>query len=793
MNFFNDIFCAFKNKLPSFSDKIEACRNKNSFLKSWIEIDGLRKEPNRIIGIFSIGLKIIITLLLITMTTAVIFIGLFLFYVKISLIPQLDITFEDYALEQTSFLFCKNGDGEPELWTNIMSTEQRTWLDYDELPQYMIDAVVAIEDKRFFVHDGVDWYRTAGAMYTMFFGSDNFGASTITQQLIKNLTGEDDITVRRKIIEIFRALEAEKFYSKEEIITWYLNVVYMGETTYGVEAASKAYFGKSARDLTLAECACIIGITNRPTAYNPYHSKADNIERQRTILREMYSQGYISYSEYTEAVNEELAFVRGENEEAPCHIYSYYEEVAITDAIKAIAQEKDLSEEAAKTLVFNGGLRIYTCIDLSIQEKLDSIYTDLENIPATTGSDQQLQSAMTIQDPETGYIVALVGGVGEKEINFGLNRATGTTRPPGSSIKPLSVYGPALDLGIISVNSTYQDAPINSNGKQWPRNDSGKWSYSYYNITSAVRASTNTIAVGVTQDLGIDSSYYYLSERLGITTLDEIRDKFLAPLALGQLTNGIKVREMTSAFCAIANGGRYIKSKTFYEIRDSRDEIFLDNNRPTADTAFSAWTTDTLTALLYNAVQNGTGRAAILSGGMAVAGKTGTTGENYDRWFCGFTPYYAAACWTGYDLPESIRPVAGGNPAAQIWNKVMTLVHDSLEVKTSFEQKSTGEDIPASVTEKTRASASSKTPPLLEEDAPPSSDEPIGIDEHSTEPVHSDEVPEISAPEPSTVPVPSSEQIPPDEPPPSIPPVSPSPTEQPSDNVPTQDQAENTS
>lgn len=784
-----------------------AGRKKLISIKNRITIEAFKNRGkngrNTAVNIILLVFKILSTLLLIGISTAVMFTGLFFLYVKTTLEPQLDITFEDYSLEQTSFLYYETGDGEQEQWTNIMSTEQRTWLDYEDIPQYMTDAIVAIEDKRFFDHEGVDWYRTAGAMYTMFFGENNesFGASTITQQLIKNLTGEDEVTVKRKIIEIFRALEVEKHYTKDEIITWYLNVVYMGENSYGVQAASITYFGKDAKDLSLAECACIIGITNRPTAYDPYYSIEDNKARQEVILDEMYSQGYITYSEYVEAVNEELTFVRGENEEAVNYVYSYYEETVINDAIETIIAEKDLSEEAAKTLVFNGGLSIYACIDMKIQEKLNSVYTNLENIPATTGSEQQLQSAMTIQDPETGYIVALVGGVGKKEINFGFNRATDATRPPGSSIKPLAVYGPALDTGLISINSTYQDSPINLNGRQWPKNDSGKWSYNSYNITTAVQKSINTIAVRVMQDLGLDTAYYYLSEKLGISTLDETGDKYLAPLALGQLTKGVKVREMTSAYCAIANGGTYIKSKTFYKICDSKGEVFLDNSEPVTSTAFSSRTTDTLTSLLYNAVQNGTGTAARLSSGMAVAGKTGTTGDNYDRWFCGFTPYFAAACWTGYDTPESIRLVSGGNPAAQIWNKVMLLVHEDSEVKTSFEPKNTDSDAPASPVNdnNNQTHSHSYAPSPSNEEPEPSDDEiseePAETVEPSSEPLPPEEATNPSTPEqePSTEPEPSAEPLPSAVPlPSSIPEQLPEITSSnPTDS--TQSQAENTS
>lgn len=771
----------------------------NNHKKQKPDLPPKSKNNRNAISILFLILKILGTIILIGISTVAIFAAIFALYVSVAIQPHLDITFEDYALEQTSYIYYDNASGESEQWSNIMSTQQRTWLDFEEIPQYMIDAATAIEDKRFYEHSGVDWYRTFGALYTMFFsdGDDSFGGSTITQQLIKNLTGDDEVTVKRKIIEIFRALEVEKNYTKEEIITWYLNVIYLGESSYGVQAAANTYFGKDAGDLSLAECACIIGITNRPTAYNPYYSEDNCKARQGLVLQAMYEQGYITYSDYTEAVNYELIFASTENEESINYIYSYYEETVITEAISALIEEKDLSEEAAKTLVYNGGLHIYSCINMEIQEKLDSIYTVLDEIPSTYGSDQQLQSAMTIQDPNTGYIVALVGSVGEKNINFGFNRATQATRPPGSSIKPLSVYGPALDTGTITVNSTYKDSPLNLNGRLWPKNDSGKWSYSSYTITTAVQRSINTIAVRVTQDLGLDTSYYYLTERLGLTTLVDEKDKNLAPLALGQMTNGVTVQEMTSAYCSIANGGTYIKAKTFFKICDSNGDVVLDNSEPKGTIAFSTQTTDTLTSLLYNAVQNGTGTNAKLSSGMAVAGKTGTTGENNDRWFCGFTPYYVAACWTGYEYPESIKLTAGGNPAAQLWNKVMTLVHEDLKVITSFEPKSNDNETAVSSANSSinitpsASSSKGKTKPSTGNNIdvepskePEESEEPVTVTEispssdpssHESTP-YQDTTPTQES-EPTVEPAPSQEAVPSQE---TLPSENPSSTQEPS-------------
>jgi penicillin-binding protein 1A len=291
----------------------------------------------------------------------------------------------------------------------------------------MLDAIVAIEDKRFYEHKGVDWYRTSAALVNMFITMRNdFGGSTITQQLIKNLTKQDDITVQRKLLEIFQALEFEKTYDKKEILEWYLNVVYFGEGCYGIEAAAQTYFGKSASEMTLAECASLAGITNNPSRYDPFISRANNKARQELILGEMYkTTETITKEEYDAAKAEELHFVRSEASEFVQEIYSYYEEVVYQDVIRDLMEQKGINEKTAKQLLLYGGYQIYSCIDMDIQNILDSYYTDYEKLPKAWRKDSSapVQSAMVIMDPYTGEIKALTGGTGEKTINFGLNRA----------------------------------------------------------------------------------------------------------------------------------------------------------------------------------------------------------------------------------------------------------------------------------------------------------------------------------------------------------------------------------
>ena len=548
----------------------------------------------------SIGavLKVIGTILLIFLVAGMMFTCVFAYYVKTCLVPSFDLSLEDMKLNESSTLWYQDASGEWRELATLSGKEKRVWVDYEDLPWYLEKALVAIEDKRFYEHKGVDWYRTAGAFVTMFAKMDtSYGGSTITQQLIKNLTGKDDVTIQRKLSEIFGALELEKRYDKQEIVEWYLNAVYFGQGAYGVQMAAQTYFGKDAKDLTLAECAAIVGITNLPTYYDPFYNEQNNKDRQETILREMYEQGYIDYQQYKDAVAEELVFTRSPGEEYSQVIYSYYTEVVIDDVVKDLMQLKGISEDTAKTLLYNGGYNVYTCLDINVQNNIDAIYTDLEAIPNTWGSDQQLQSAIVVMDPYDGRILGLSGGVGEKTINFGLNRATGTKRPPGSSIKPLSAYGPAIDLGLITPETTVMDSPnVVLNGIDWlPANDSRSY-MGLVTIYTALQYSINTVAAQIVDILpqGPQTSYDYLVNHLGFTSLVPEHDIAYAPMSLGQFYNGCTVREMAQAYCSIVNDGIFTYSRTYTMLTDSEGSIVIDNT-PRTKQAFEPNPAYTLT------------------------------------------------------------------------------------------------------------------------------------------------------------------------------------------------------
>ena len=666
-----------ENEVTSLADdsrKISLDKKaKKNFLKA------ADKTMSVTTGVLSTVLRIIGITFLVLVLAGIIFACIFAFYVKTCLTPELDVSLDDYRLNQSSTIWYQNPSGQWTELVNLTGREKRVWVDYNDIPKYMEQAVIAIEDKRFYDHKGVDWYRTAGAFAEMFVTmSNSYGGSTITQQLIKNLTGQDEITVQRKLNEIFGALELEKKYDKQEIIEWYLNAVYFGEGAYGVQTAAHTYFAKDISELSLAECAAIAGITNKPTYYDPFYNEQNNKERQETILREMYNQGYITYDEYKAACAEELVFSRSPDDEySTQNIYSYYQETVINDVIADLMKIKGLSESAARQLVFNGGYNIYSFFDPSIQQYVDNIYQDLNQIPKLGGS-QQLQSSIVIMDPYTGAVVALSGGVGQKTINFGLNRATQTQRSPGSSFKPLSAYGPATELGYITPTTLVNDSPaIKLTGTSWyPRNDSGA-NYGYMTILDAITASINTVVAQIVDKLGPETSYNYLINKLGVTSLVP-DDCAYAPMALGQLTNGITVREMAAAYCSFVNDGVFTSSRTYSLVTDKDGNTVIDNY-PSTIQAWSPNTAHIMTYMMENVVNHGTGTEANFRG-MAVAGKTGTSGEYNDRWFVGCTPYYVAAVWTGYDIPGRVN--TGSNPAAALFKKVMQPVHDGLEYKS---------------------------------------------------------------------------------------------------------------
>ncbi|MCL2220885.1 MAG: PBP1A family penicillin-binding protein [Oscillospiraceae bacterium] len=627
--------------------------------------------------VFFLALKVVGTVALIAVTTAVIFGTFFIMYVRNDIATGLDINPADFTIARSSVIYYVDPETgwERELVV-VQSPEFRRWVNFDEFPEHLINAVVAIEDHRFWSHSGVDWYRTAGAFLNMFLSmQDTFGGSTITQQLIKNLTHEDDVTVQRKLQEIFRALEFERQFSKEEILELYLNLVYFGHGCYGIGAAAHYYFNKEVSELTLPEAAAIIGITNNPSLFSPYANRERNKNRQELILFRMHQLGYISEQEMRQAIRAPLHFQRGIDDHAQQIIYTWFEEAVMRDVVRDLVTHLGFSEQVARRYLMSGGLRIISTLNPEMQAIVDYVYQNPENLPTVTGSAQGLQSSIIIADPYTGEIRALSGGVGRKERNLLLNRATQTRRPPGSAIKPISVYAPAMDMNLLVPESIYNDSPdIELLGTTWlPRNATRTYS-GRVTVRTALRHSINTIAAVVLDQVTPHTSFHFMQDILGFEL--HYADQDYAPLAAGQLTWGATVREMASAYTMFPNAGIRVDLRTFTMIYDHDGNVLLDNSAPIEIPAISDVTAYWMTDMLVDAVVAGTGGAAIIGGDMPVSGKTGTSTDRQDRWFVGFTPYYLAAVWTGFDQPA--RMESQGNPAAHIFRMVMQPIHENL-------------------------------------------------------------------------------------------------------------------
>lgn len=632
------------------------------------------------------------TLVLIGILTLLIFACLFAIYVRTDLSEQVDFAVQDLSLNQTSVIYYQDrDDGQWKELQKLYASENRTWASFDELPEDLINACIAIEDKRFYEHKGVDWITTAQASLKLFLGTGEAGGSTITQQLIKNLTDNKEITIRRKITEIFRALEFEKTHSKEEVLEWYMNVIYLGEGCYGVRSAAQTYFGKDVTELSLAECASLIGITNNPSLYDPYYQPENNRRRQVIILGEMLDQGKISQERYDEAIAQEMVFTRGSKEDdtydSGTDYYSYFADQVIRDVLNDLVQKTGYSIEIARKMLYSGGYSIYCTMDPKVQDDVDAVYQNLDNIPKTTSS-QQLQSGIVVIDNDSGDIVALAGGVGKKSGSLTWSYATQSKLSPGSSIKPLSVYGPALELGIITPATVFEDTPYSfDDDTPYPKNQNGRYS-GFVTAQNALSQSLNTVAVKITAQMGPKYSFHFAKEKFGLSTLVEemeiggrsFTDVALSPMAMGGLTQGVTVRDMTAAYAAIANAGTYRSARTYTEVKDLDGKVILSNEQQshTAMKTTSAWY---LTGMMNYAATYGTAAEANL-GRIDVAAKTGTTTQDRDRWFAGFTPYYTGVVWCGFDQQEEIVLTNSyTNPSLSLWRKVMSAVHADLPEK----------------------------------------------------------------------------------------------------------------
>lgn len=669
-------------------------------------------------GHVSVGLIVGTLLLIIAVTSAMIF-GIFMTYVRTTLTPTLKVDADDYTMALSSIIYYQDKEtGEYKELQTLHGTENRIWVDYDQMPDALWQAAVAIEDQRFFSHHGVDWKRTAGATANMFLEMKNtFGGSTITQQLLKNMTKDNAGTVNRKVREIFRALEFEKNYTKQQILELYLNTIFLGQHCYGVETAAQYYFGKDVSQLTTAECACLIGITNNPSLYGPMSTvkitdsdtgvtktaREKNKERQEQILDKMADPKtglcYLTEEEAAAAKAEVLQFTDGsvsaeelvaeaENKDgdsaaqvSSSKYNSYFVDQVYRDVAGDLATQLGISQDEAQARLYNSGYRIYTTIDPAIQEIAQDVYEN-DYVHVTSSSGQPLSSGMTIVDVTNGNVVAMVGNMGEKKGNLVWNWAVGT-RQCGSSIKPLTVYAPALDAGVITMASTFDNYPIRLlNDNPWPKNSPQRYT-GWTTLSTGVASSINTVAAQVVEKLGTGNSYKFATEQLKLDLVEQ--DKNTASLGLGGLTNGVNTEEMAAAYASFANEGVFNAPRLYTRVEDASGNVILENKGET-HVAMKETTAYFMNQLLQGVVSGGTGTSANFSG-MSLAGKTGTTSENYDRYFVGYSPYYCAAVWTGYKVPEKV--VYSGNPSITMWRRVMSKIHEELPNK-SFSKPSSG-------------------------------------------------------------------------------------------------------
>lgn len=642
--------------------------------------------------------RTILTLILVGILCAC-FCGMaFAYYVHAYINPAVQEDMSQLAngmgLDLNSFIYATDPEtGQEVLYETLKGTENRIWVDGDEIPEYLKMAIVAIEDQRFYMHKGVDWKRTAGAVQTWIFGGQQYGGSTITQQLIKNATKDDDYSVKRKVTEIFRALTLEELIAdKDRLLEMYLNTIYLGRNCYGVKTAAATYFGKDISQLDLAECAIIAGITKNPSYYDPYTYPEHIRERQQVILEEMLKQGMIDQATHDTAAAEELNYrsVEMYNEDLS-DPYSYFTDAVFDDVVNDLMEQKGYSELVATDLVNSGGLKIYATIDTRVQQIMDEEYQKDSNFPDMTRGEENSrpESAMVICDKQ-GNIRGIVGGRGVKEGKRTFSRATHARRQPGSSFKPLASYGPAMDKGIIVPTSTVYDKPLkeDENGNPWPRNDSGRITGAPMVIKEAITHSVNTVSVQVMDMLTPNESYNYLVNRLGFKSGEDAlvmsrtnadgsvqSDIDYAPLALGGLTNGVTVREMAGGYTSFINEGVYPGTRTYTRVLDSEGNVLLENTPRTDLGFFNVRTAYFMLECMQAVTSRGTASNVGIPG-VETAGKTGTTSANYDRWFCGVTPEYSAAVWFGFDAKYTLSGLGGSNPASVMWNNVMNRIHE---------------------------------------------------------------------------------------------------------------------
>ncbi|MBO7634536.1 MAG: transglycosylase domain-containing protein, partial [Lachnospiraceae bacterium] len=589
---------------------------------------------------------------------------------------------------QTSFVY----DSENNVIAKLTGSENvdRIYVSYSEIRNtYLDDAIIAIEDERFREHSGIDIKRIGSALISAIAngGSATHGGSTITQQTVKLISGQDEHSTSRKVQEWFSAMQLEQNLSKDEILELYINLAPMGNNYVGVQAAAMNYFGKNASELTLPECALIAGLPKSPSYYNPLREsgRRNAQRRMRTILGKMYELGMITEEEYEEALNTELEFKQRSTDRTST-INSYFVEYAISEVIGDIAVQRGISRSLAASLVYNRGYHIYTTLEPRPQEVLDDAFKDRdlfqEDPDRIADYPEKPNASMVVINNATGAIAAMQGGYGEKTMNLSLNRAVSTHRNPGSSIKPLLDYGPAFELGLIAPGTVVWDEPKHLDPTRpdvdWPVNYGRTYS-GEITIRTALTYSLNTIAAELWTEVGGDTALWYLKQ-VGI---DRTAEGAFPSQSVGGFTKGMTTLEMAAAYHTFATGGTYVEPYAYTQVLDSEGNVIVKSD-PISYRVYSEETcffiADILKAVVNNNTPSDWGSGQIENEDGEVidtCGKTGTTSDNIDKWFCGFTPYYTAAVWYGYDnrLRQTEIPQCDWDSAIKIWVWCMQHIH----------------------------------------------------------------------------------------------------------------------
>ncbi len=631
-------------------------------------------------GVCMFLLKAFLTILTVLFVAGILVCFNVLFYIVGLASEPSGIDLDARSLSLSSSVYVKDPDtGEFYEYQILYGTENRFWIDFNDMPKAIKDAIVAIEDKRFYEHNGVDWRRTGSALLNLAGGDDAYGGSTITQQLIKNLTEDDEVSINRKIREIVRALKVEKEYTKDEILEAYLNVVNFGGSCQGVEAASQRYFGKSISECSIAECAAIAGITQNPSLWDPLIYPENNQIRREIVIKEMYNQEKITKAEYKAAMDEsaKMTFRDPSDDDAvatPIETQNWYQDELVYDIAEDLAEHFNISTDAAIDKLYTEGLKIFSAMDLEAQKMIEEVALNIDK-----SNDEGLQIGMTLIDHRDGRVIATVGSSEKKEGNLVFDRATMATLQPGSSIKPIVAYPYAVNKDILHWSSIIPDEPL----EEWVYSDGSHGPYNWYNyyheyglfLVDAIEWSSNaTAAQALSMIGGPEVAYNHAKDYLGFEHLTEAGDKYAySSFSLGGMNGGATVREMAAAYAYLGNGGRYYEPYTYYYITDRNDNIIIDNRDPVSIQAYSKDTAAVMNRMLQynvNYCRHTAAWNAAISG-WQIAGKTGTTNSDRDSWFCGVSPYASLAVWTGFDDPQTIS-YSGRNVAAATFKEVMS-------------------------------------------------------------------------------------------------------------------------